>query len=723
MQENAANAELVSDLRQELSTIVNDGTEIWQRQDRAQRVRFCRWDGQSDDGRKHAADLGEDAWPFEGAADTRVPLVDSVINDKVAFACQAFWRAQVQALPVDASDAARAEATTTLLRWLRDRALRAELQVEVELAAQYLYGDDPGVVVVEVQWWRDLMVERRAVTFDELAGMYASGARAPGEVSADDARIEAELLADFSDVMVNPLREREALAWLGATFAGVAPGALRRALRALRREGRAELPVPTVRENRPCVQALRLFDDVFFPIGTADLQRARSIHRREWLSEVELRERVVTLGWAAAWVDAVIERGRGQTIVDGELTRRSLRNLSLSYPGGVVNERDNLFEVWWSYERRADELGIPGIYCTVWNAQVKDRAAKSELVDYPHGKYPFVFRGRERLGRQVTEARGAGRAIETHQLEVKIQRDARSNYTQLATTPPRKVKMSRGAWDLLLGPGANIPVQRSDDFEYVAPPPFPQASIEIERTTRAEVDDYVGRMSQAADKDRVAALTQHEIDNFFALWREVFGQVLALAQGYYSEIDLARITGPSGEALMLSPDDIRGSYDAVLEIDARDLNMEYAMKKMDAYGRLLALDPIGILDRAPLVAWGAAAFDPILARRTVRAEANVSQREVEAEKGAVAQLAAGIEAAMPTQGINARLRLQTLLDTINQSPKLRAQYQADEGFRELADNRVKYLNQQVAQEENKVIGRIGTMPVQGGGESMGAPPA
>lgn len=717
MQDKSPTAELVQDLRNELSTIVNDGTEIWQRQDRAQRVRFCRWDGQSEDGRKHASTLGEDAWPFEGAADTRVPLVDSVINDKVAFACQAFWRAQVQALPIDASDAPRAETTTTLLRWLRDRALRAELQAEVELAAQYLYGDDPGLVVVEVQWWRDLMLEKRDLSFDELAQMYASGARTPGEVQPDDARLEAEMLADFSDLMVNPLRDREALAWLAATFPGVVPAAMRRALRALRREGRAELPVPTVRENRPCVQALRLFDDIFFPVGTADLQRARSIHRREWLNETELLERVATLGWDATWVDEVIERAKGQTVIDGELSqRRSLRDFALSYPGGVVNERDNLFEIWWSYERRTDELGIPGIYCTVWNAQVRGRSAKSELVDFPHGRYPFVLRGRERLGRQVTEARGTGRAIETHQLEIKVQRDARSNYTQLATTPPRKVKMQRGAWDLILGPGANVPVQRMDDFEYLSPPPFPQASIEIERTTRQEVDDYVGRMSPAADKDRVAALTQHDIDNFLALWKEVFGQVLSLAQAYYSPVELSRIVGPTGEPLLLTPDDIRGSYDAVLEIDARDLNMEYAMKKLDSYTKLLALDPIGILDRGGLVAWGASALDPILARRTIRPESNVTQREVDSEKTAVAQMAVGIEPAMPTQGINARLRLQTMLDTINGSPALRAQYQQDPGFRALADNRQKYLTQQLAQEENKVIGRIGTMPVQGGGE-------
>jgi hypothetical protein len=713
--------ELVSELRTELADITADGMEIWTRQDRARRVRFCQWEGQSADGRKHAADTGEDAWPFEGAADSRVPLVDGIINDKVAIATQAFFRAQVQAVPIESSDAGRAQSATTLIKWLRDRALRHELSAEVELSAQYLYGDDPGVVVLEVQWRRDFMLESREVTFDELGAMYASGSLTPGGTSPDDARLEAEMLADWMDLATNKTREREALAWLDATFPGVTASAMKSALRGIRSEGLATLPVPVQRNNRPAVQALRLFDDIFFPVGTADIQRARHVHRREWLNEVELRERVSTLRWDAEWVDEVIERGMGQTIIAGDFIRQSRTGgLTLSNPGTAINERDHLFEIWWSYERRADELGVPGIYCTVWCGTVRDTVAKSELVDYPHGDYPFILRGRERLGRQVTESRGVGRAIETHQLEIKVQRDARSNYTQLATTPPRKVKMQRGAWDLVLGPGGNVPVQRMDDFEYLNPPPFPQASIEIERTTRDEANEYSARMTPTADRDRTAALNQHEVDNFFGLWREAFGQMIALCQAYYSPLEMARILGPGSEQeAVMTAEDIRGGYDVYIEIDARDLNMEYAMKKLEAYGKIRSMDIGGLMDAGPLVEWAAAALDPVLARRTIRPQQAVSQMEVKAEKDAVAQMAVGIEPEMPTQGINAQLRLQTLVQTIQQSQQLTQLYQVSEPFRELADTRQKYLQQQLDQEQNKLIGRLGVAPVQGASPSAG----
>lgn len=712
--------ELVSELRTALADIAADGAEIWSRQERAHRVRFCQWEGQSPDGRKHSSDLGDDAWPFEGAADSRVPLVDGIINDKVAIARQAFFRAQVQAVPVESSDASRAQSATTLIKWLRDRALRHELETEVELAAQYLYGDDPGVVVLEVQWRRDFMLEAREVTFDELGAMYASGSVMPGSTEPDDIRLEAEMLADWMDLATNKTREREAMAWLAATFPGCTDSAIKTTLRALRKEGRATLPVPVQRNNRPSVQALRLFDDVFFPVGTADIQRARCIHRREWLNEVELKERVATLRWDADWVDDVLERGRGQTIISGDFIRRpGTGDYTLSRPGTAVNERDHLYEIWWSYERRADELGVPGIYCTVWSGSVRDTVAKSELVDYPHGDYPFVLRGRERLGRQVTESRGAGRAIETHQLEIKVQRDARSNYTQLATTPPRKVKMQRGAWDLVLGPGGNVPVQRMDDFEYLNPPPFPQASIEIERTTRDEANDYSARMTPTADRDRVAALNQHEVDNFFGLWREAFSQMVALCQSYFSPLELARILGPGSEQeAVMTPEEVRGGYDIYIEIDARDLNMDYSMKKLDAYTKIRSMDIGGLMDAGPLVEWAAAALDPVLARRTIRPAQAVSQMEVKAEKDAVAQMAVGIEPEMPTQGINAQLRLQTLVQTIQMSPQLTQLYQVSEPFRELVDTRQQYLKQQLDQEQNKLIGRLGVAPVQGGSPAL-----
>lgn len=706
--------EELRELRTELEQIIADGLEVWQRQDEARNVRFNIWEGQSPDGRKHADAMGTDPLPFEGASDARIPAVDSIIGDKVALAKQALFRAQVQATPVEPNDAPKAASVTALLRWLRDCEMRAELETEVELSAQHFFGNDPALAVVEVNWRQDITLIRRQLSFDELATLYVTGDSNPDNVAPDDPRLEPAMLADFQDLALNPLRDREFHAWLTRAYPGVAPAAVKAAVRTLRKEGTAELPVPVVRENRPGVQVLNYMEDVFFPVGTADLQRARSIHRREWISEVELRERVVTQRWSQSWVDTLLDKGRGQSIGD-QTGRPVLDDISLSRPGGAVNETDHLYEIWWSYERRADELGVPGVYLTIWNVSAPDECAKCELHDDPDGGYPFYCRPRERLGRQLTDSRGLTRPLATHQQEIKTQRDARANYTQLVASPPRKTLMQRGAFELILGPNAQIPVQRMDDFELVQMPPFMNASVEMEATTRREFDEYAGRQTSEQEPNRIAMLQQAGVDSFLGLWREVMRAVLKQARRFYTPAELARVTGPGGESLALKPEDIYGEWDVMIEIDTRDLNMEFAMKKMKAFGDLRSLDPAGILDLGPLVEWAAYSLDPVLGRRAIKPQTNVTQKEISDEKNNLAQMAVGVEPEMPEQGINAQLRLQTMQQHIGQSPKLAQLYQGDELFRALVENRQKYLMQQVAQEQNKQIGRLGTAPLQGPG--------
>lgn len=707
-----------SALKNELQTMAGDFSEVWSRQQDARALRFCEWDGQSSDGRKYADELGEEALPFEGASDARVPLLDGVIQDLKDTAHLLFFRSAVQGVPVEPNDTARAANISTMVRWLRDREMRAELEDEVELAAEYLWADDPGLAIVEVSWLRDTNLVRKPLSLQDLAGLYATGETNPDAIAPDDPRLEPEMLGDFADLATNPVREPEFLAWLGSVYPLVTDAALRKALRDLKKTGPAELPVPEVRENRPSVTTLRYGEDVFFPIGTAHIQSARGIHRREWVNEEVLRERTFTLGWDADEVENIIAKGRGQSAVSGALGQNTPRTgNAFSGPGLAVNEEDHLFEIWWSYTRRADELGVMGVYCTIWNV-CSEAPLKNELRRNRHGKYPFVVRPRERTSRQLTESRGLTRPLATHQTEIKVQRDARSNFTQLVASPPYKQRMDRGAFDLIVAPNAAVPVMKSDDVEWFAPPgQLPQASIEMERTTKHEVDEYVGRATADQDPNRTAAKQQRAGDRFFALWREVFLMVLSDCGDYYTAEELARVTGVHGEPAGLTPEDLQSRMDIILEIDARDLNLEFAMNKLEAYTKIASIDAGGTLDRAPLVEWAAFTTDPVLARRTIKPSGEVTQREIDATKNAVVQMAAGIEPDMPTQGINAKLRLDVLMRSVSTSPQLAQAAQQPGPFQKLLENYRKYLEQQINQEQNKLTGRLGVTPIHGGVQS------
>lgn len=702
-------------MRRDLEQIIGNGAEVWQRQSRAHNVRFNIWANQSHDGRKH----DEDAMPFPGCADTRIPLLDGIISDEVDFVKLAFFRGTVQGVPVEPGDAAKVQNTNTLLKWLRDCEMRDELETEVELSAQYLFGDDPGVVILAIDWRRDTNLKRLTVNFDDLAGMYATGAETPAEIDWQSA--QPELLGDFTDLATNPAREREFLAWLEQLMPLSTVSGQRKVMRDLRKTGEAVLPIPEIRENRPSVSALRYFDEIFFPVGTADLQRARNIHRREWLNENELRERVLTHRWNPDVVEQIIQKGRGQTIVNGHTLASTLLAAGISLSGirSGINETQHLFEIWWSYERRTDDLGISGLNCEVWNIAATD-SFTDDPCDFPDGEYPFVMRTRERLGRQVTDSRGTTVALATHQTEMKTQRDARSNFTQMSASPPKKVKMARGAWELIISPNAEIPVNKMDDFEW-APPPnqLPQASIEMEKTTKAEADEYIGRMLPGIDPDRASTKLQARANNFLALWKAAFRKILYLCQHYYTDADLARVTGDDRTPSALTADSVGGRYDVLIEIDSRDLNMEFAMKKLDAFTKIKALDTDGRLGTDGLVEWATSGIDPILARKALLPLQTVQARERSDEQGNVAKMALGIEPDMPTEGINAQFRMQVMMQTIGQSPKLAAAYQADANFRALLQNRQKYLVQQIQQDRNKIIGTTGAMPLQQGVQTGG----
>jgi hypothetical protein len=81
-----------------LDTLVTEFTRCapasgsWNRQADADATRYCRWEGQSADGKKHDR-RGATAFPWDGASDTRPFLADAIINEKVALLTSAFWRA------------------------------------------------------------------------------------------------------------------------------------------------------------------------------------------------------------------------------------------------------------------------------------------------------------------------------------------------------------------------------------------------------------------------------------------------------------------------------------------------------------------------------------------------------------------------------------------------------------------------------------------------------
>jgi len=71
----------VSALTEELRRAATD-YGIGSRVERIENTRYCRWPGQTSDGKKwnDASNAQKPAFPWDGASDTRIPLADEVVN-------------------------------------------------------------------------------------------------------------------------------------------------------------------------------------------------------------------------------------------------------------------------------------------------------------------------------------------------------------------------------------------------------------------------------------------------------------------------------------------------------------------------------------------------------------------------------------------------------------------------------------------------------------------
>ena len=703
-------------LRAELGAVMTQAGTVRSRQEAAARVRFCDWEGQSDDYRKHAGDLGREALPFEGAADTRSREADKIVNERVAVYVESLMAGEVQVAPMGSDDVEAATKMTRVLRYVRDVQLVDELRREAELLGNYQEGDDPAVGVLKVWWKRETALELRTLSLDEVGlqvlQLYGvplgpDGAPVPGTEG---------YLDEVGDLMYNPERRSEAVEVLAQIFPSVPPARLRRALRDLVRVGSADLPMPYVKENRLCFTALRFMEEVFFPVDIDDVQRSRVIYEREFLSEAELRERQHSEGWGEDFIDEALEAGPGPSGVDVEPLMGDGVARAADWLTGGERETDSLYEVWHAYTRGADEMGIPGIYRTVFSAKCRgDYYGLHQLLDYPHGDYPFILFPREAIARGMQHSRSVALIAGSAQHEIKVQRDCRTDYTQLSTIPPVKVRQRRGGLEMVLGPMVEVPVRDPDDVTWMNPPPFPQMSIEVERAAKADLNEYFGRMTPDVLPELRQSLLQKSINSWLGNWKAAWKQGVQLIQAYSPQMELSLVAGAPMQPL--SREEIRGAFHLALAFNVNDLSLEFVLKRMQAIGQLLPWDTGGQIDRSVILRAAFRGIDPTLSELALRDTGAVTQSEVKDELADIALMAQGVEVPLKAGGVNAQLRLQTVMQTIQSSPTLARRYNQpqtpdDELFRELVENHVKNLRFLVQQTmENPQIGRTGAKPV------------
>lgn len=648
-------------------------------------TRYCRWAGQSEDGRKWARNLkGEKrkAFPWDGASDTRPFLADELINSVVDLTSTSFWRAMLKVSPVDMNDVATSGVANTLVHWCVYNRLFNDLVNEVELLGQYVF--TYGWSAVHVCWQQEFGLKNFTLNAEQVIEM-------AGQMP------EGSALADLPNLIVNPEADDQTAEIMMGVFEHLTRRRATKAIKELRETGQCSFPIQMVRLNQPKVSALVPFDDFCFPPETTDLQQARVLFLRRRLTEVQVRAEAKVHGWKEEWVKKVLQTAGHES----DQPRVVAANLTDN-----IFDRENMLEVVWAYSKALNEDEVPAVYCTVFSPHVQEGYGSHELLDYGHGDYPFVIFRSETIHRKIVESRGVPEITQTWQQEMKVQRDSIYDYTSINTLPPLQVPKGR-AGEINLAPAAQVPVLRPGEISFMEPPARePSTAFALIQAIEVQADRYFGRPTEKVFPVLTQMRQQRIVSTWLHSWTIAFRQVLDLSIQYLPPEDIQRITGTAPQWDSSTP-----KFDVTLKFDVRELSSDLASEKLKAIAELiLPLDSAGVVDRAKLVKLALRAIDPAMAEELVMEAGPASQRLFDETNDDISLMALGNPPKLRENDPAAQARLAFAQQIVQANPKYQQGLTQDPIFKQNMEQYAKNLQFSVQQQQNAVTGRLGVDP-------------
>lgn len=657
-------------------------------------IRYCRWSGQTDDGRKHSEPRGDGnpAMPFEGASDVRVRLVDRTINDLSALLITAFQRSQLRVSGVTSEDASNASAASTMMRWILEGRHSREMYQEAYLAAQYAL--QFGWQIFHVSWDQHMSIRRQKLTMDDVKAI----------AEANKQNDPNGILSSLPDMIMDESNDTYLAKLLGVLLNGAKNSDCLKLIRDLRANGVAEIEEPYVLSNAPSVVALKPYDEVTFPQETVDLQRARVIFRRTFLTEVEVREMEHTAGWDPEFIEEACNSiGKASMYNDPSFT--PVTNVLTTN----VWRGKNMIEIVYAYARQINEEGIPAIYFTVFSPQVGTECyGKHEVLDYYHGKYPFVGFRREWHRRAIMESRGVPEIARTEQDEIKAQHDALRDRTAFETLPPIRVSKRIGALNRI-GPAVVLPVTSKDDYTFMEPPAGnPQVAFSMIERVEAQHSAYFGLTSKYVEDVRSQLIQQTLVNSWLMAWTEVYQQVFCLALQYLSPEEKVKICGSD---LPANASEIQGGYDFIVKFDVREIDTNLVMEKLDAISKFaVPMDTGGIIDRSKLIKKIMEVISPDLGRDLIVDSEQASQKMFRDVQTDIGLMMLGNSPQLVENDPSAPTKVQLAQQILQQNPKAQQALQGDQMFQQMFQSYVQNLQMSITQEQNKSTGRTGVAP-------------
>lgn len=664
-------------------------------------TRFCKWNNQSVDGKKHdnKSDPKGAAIPFDGASDVRPFVVDDIINERAAMKATAFWHARTQ--PGSSEDDSGVYAVA-LLEHIIWRLLFYDLTREVELSAQY--EEHYGWMVLAPRWRREIGLKKHTIT---LAAIQQAAQAAQAQMSQAQSQptdgtdgsappeVDPSLvqLAQLPTLIADPTLEPQAvqflLNWYDQYVEQEIPADMQdkippvkkstalQAVRDLRATGTATVPIAYLAKNQPEICALKPWDEVFIlPELTTENEIVFQVER---LHESELRSRIITDDYDKDWVEKAVKFKGAITAAPIEI-RSSPVGLG-GLLGGATSTpvfsaqptmNNTLIEVIHAVYRAPDADGIPAIYCTTYHRQINDSYALHEEVEGSGSDLPYAAGVREWWCRSITSSRGVPERAHTTQNIIKGVLDSIIDRASITSLPPVNVYENPTGAQYKFGPAVQNYVRAGREPKFMEPPAGQglQESVEVLTAVQKMNDNSYGLMSGDVPAPRLQMSQALAVSRFLMTWNKAMQQTMALCRIHLEDDDFADITGAPPGWLDDHRDDA-SAFDVSLMFDVRELDSELMMKRIETMNNIaLPNDVLGTINRA---AWAGdmvrAILGPMAAKRLVQPTPDASQALMDKANLEVLKMFAGnqpnfIDKSDPT----AASLLQNVQQIVTQNP-------------------------------------------------------
>jgi len=661
---------------QELQQAQSDGNTYCQRLEMARRWWRCEWDHQFWDGRKHLHN-GVEPFPWEGASDSRTRIVQGIINEHVTFAKAAFWNAKIQAMSTRPIVYGRERnVADKALKWRIYTSMRREINRELTMAFLWRFGF--GLSFLWVEWEQQRTVMDVPIDINTIAEL----ARATGN---------EQLLT----VVTDPDSEREGVQLLQSFSQVLDTERARQIIRELRETGQSAIPTINLTVNKPKWSALKYGEDIMIPAETDDIQFARWVSRREFVTESELVDRIGTDGYDPLFVEEALEH-------KGEFADWMQLGWDWRY-NGLNQVRRNLIELHhFRYKSVAD--GVPCVYRTVFCAAVKDSVAVHRKAEYDHQQYPVIALRRTFEERPLLSSRGIAEEAYTDEQDIKVQQDGLTDRTDLIHNFLINISGDHREFKSLWGPKAIMESFRPGDISYPPLPPIDQTPAGIIEMVQARLDRRYWMFGPNVDPNMSVVRKQELADDVLQEIELAVDQTFQLMQQFESDQDMAQVAGGSVHA---SAKDIQGQYQISATVDVRDRDLEYAKEKIGLYAQAMQFNQAGTANMAKFFNKMLEVVEPDIADLVTDDQQTATQRELDEERGALNSIMSGVEPPKPMYG-NHQLRMQWLLSNTIQSPNpmMAKRLQMLPDSAEMLKNRLEFFRNQIQQtQQNPMIGR------------------